>query len=115
MPLKPARLSSSHFFASSLAGSALVRRATFSSRRPSLWRSNRAAWATRGKQICSGETAWVRIERLTTRPFSTVSVRYWVGVGCRGGKIRVGGGEQFLDILVKGRLVVFSRQQIVRP
>ena len=36
-----------------------------------------------------------------------------MGVGCQGGKIRLGGGEQLLDVLVKLALVVFDRQQVV--
>ena len=80
----------------------------FSSLRPWAWRSKRAACAARGKQTCSGQTAWVRIERLTLRPFSYWKVRYSVGVGCQGGEIRLGGGEQFLDVLVKLELVIFN-------
>jgi hypothetical protein len=38
-----------------------------------------------------------------------------VGVGFQGGKIRLGGGEQFLNVLVHGGLVIFGRQQIVSP
>lgn len=38
-----------------------------------------------------------------------------MGVGCPGGKIRLGGGEQLLDGLVNGGLVIFGRQQIVSP
>src|ERR1035437_8992038 len=114
MPPKPARLNSSHFWASSFAGSALVMRQTFSSLRPSAWRSNRAACAASGKQTCSGQTAWVRIERLTLPLFFSYSkVRYSVGVGFQGGEIRLGGGEQLLDVLVKLELVVFDRQQVV--
>ena len=98
---KPARLNSSHFWASSFSGWALVMRQMFSSLRPSVWRGKRAAWAASGKQTCSGQTAWVRIERLTLGLFSYAKVRYSVGVGCQGGKIRLGGGEPFLDVLVK--------------
>ena len=65
----------------------------FSSWRPSAWRSKRAACAARGKQTCSGQTAWVRIERLTLRFFSYWKVRYCVGVGFQGGKVRPGGGQ----------------------
>jgi hypothetical protein len=36
-----------------------------------------------------------------------------VGVGFHGGEIRLGGGEQFLDVLVKFELVIFDGQQIV--
>jgi hypothetical protein len=36
-----------------------------------------------------------------------------VGVGFQGGKIRLGGGEQLLDVLVKLELVIFNGQQIV--
>src|SRR5216684_8464940 len=114
MPPKPARLNSSHFWASSFAGSALVMRQTFSSLRPSAWRSSRAACAASGKQTCSGQTAWVRIERLTLPLFfSYWKVRYSAGVGFQGGKIRLGGGEQFLDVLVKLLLVVFNGEQII--
>src|ERR1035441_10218795 len=113
MPPKPARLNSSHFWASSFSGWALVMRQMFSSLRPSAWRSKRAAWAASGKQTCSGQTAWVRIERLTLWPFSYWKVRYSVGVGCQGGEIRLGGGEQLLDVLVKLELVIFNGQQIV--
>src|SRR5208283_404799 len=114
MPPKPARLNSSHFWASSSAGSALVMRQTFSSLRPSAWRSSRAACAASGKQTCSGQTAWVRIERLTLPLFFSYSkVRYSVGVDCQGGKIRLGGGEEFLDVLVKLELVIFNGQQKV--
>src|SRR5216684_1404006 len=114
MPPKPARLNSSHFRASSFAGSALVMRQTFSSLRPSDWRSSRAACAASGKQTCSGPTAWVRIERLTLPLFfSYWKVRYSAGVGFQGGEIRLGGGEQFLDVLVKLLLVVFNGEQIV--
>src|SRR5271169_239024 len=113
MPPKPARLDSSHFWASSFWGSALVMRQMFSSLRPSVWRSKRAAWAASGKQTCSGQSAWVRIERLTLWPFSYWKVRYSVGVAFQGGEIRLGGGEQFLDVLVKLELVIFNGQQIV--
>src|SRR5450759_3971240 len=113
MPPNPARLNSSHFWASSFSGWALVMRQMFSSLRPSAWRSKRAAWAASGKQTCSGQTAWVRIERLTLGPFSYAKVRYSVGVGCQGGEIRLGGGEQFLNVLVKFQLVIFDGQQIV--
>ena len=115
MPPKPARFKSSHFWASSLSGGALVMRQMFSSWRPWAWRSKRAACAARGKQTCSGQTGRVRIERLTLRSFSYWKVRYCVGVGCQGGEIRPGGGEQFLDVLVEFGLVVFDGQQIVRP
>ena len=60
-------------------------------------------------------TAWVRIERLTRRLFSKSRVRNWVGVGCQGGKIRLGGGEQFLDVLTHGGLVILGRQQVIGP
>src|ERR1035441_8189929 len=113
MPPKPARLNSSHFWASSFWGSALVMRQMFSSLRPSVWRSKRAACAASGKQTCSGATPWVRIERLTLWPFSYSKVRYSVGVGCQGGKIRLGGGQQGLDVLVQLELVVFNGQQII--
>src|ERR1039457_2794803 len=113
MPPNPARLNSSHFWASSFSGWALVMRQMFSSLRPSVWRGKRAAWAASGKQTCSGPTAWVRIERLTLWPFSYWKVRYSVGVGCQGGEIRLGGGEQLLDVLVKLELVIFNGQQIV--
>ena len=36
-----------------------------------------------------------------------------MGVGCQGGKIRLGGGEQLLDVLVELELVIFDGQQIV--
>jgi len=36
-----------------------------------------------------------------------------VGVGTQGGKIRLGGGEEFFDVLVNGGLVIFGRQQII--
>jgi len=38
-----------------------------------------------------------------------------VGVGFRGGKIRLGGGNEFFDIVVEGALVLFSREHIVGP
>src|SRR6266496_379449 len=113
MPPKAARLNSSHFCASSFSGPALVTSAMFSSWRPSDWRSKRATWAAKGKPICSGVTGWVIIERLTRRLFSTSRLRNWVGVGCQGGEIRLGGGDHLFDILVQAELVVFSRQQIV--
>src|ERR1035441_2343524 len=73
------------------------------------WRSRRAACAASGKQTCSGPTAWVRIERLTLPPFFSYSkVRYSVSVGFQGGEIRRGGGQQFLDVLVKLQWVVFD-------
>ena len=75
-----------------------------------LRREAEAACAASGKQTCSGPTAWVRIERLTLWPFSYWKVRYSVGVGCQGGKIRLGGGELFLDVLVKLELVIFDGQ-----
>src|SRR5258708_40282799 len=102
MPPKPARLSSSHFWASSFAGSALVMKQTFSSLRPWAWRSSRAACAARGKQTCSGQIAWVRIERLTFPLFFSYSkVRYSLGVGFQGGKIRLGGGGEVPPFLVQ--------------
>src|SRR5450755_2556584 len=55
------------------------------------------------------------MDRLTRRLLSYSRVRNWVGVGCQGGKIRLGGGEQLLDVLVNGGLVVFGGQQIVSP
>src|SRR6266704_4003862 len=113
MPPKPARLNSSHFWASSFAGSALVMRQTFSSLRPPAWRSSRAACAASGKQTCSGQTAWVRIERLTLPLFfSYWKVRYSAGVGFQGGEIRLGGGEQLLEVLVKLLVVIFNRWEI---
>ena len=36
-----------------------------------------------------------------------------MGVGSQGGKTRLGGGEQFLDILVDGGLITLGRQQVV--
>src|ERR1041385_3960758 len=87
-------------------------RQMFSSWRPWAWRSRPAACAASGKQTCSGQTAWVRIERLTFRSFSYWKVRYCVGGGCQGGKIRLGGGEQFLDVLAKFELVILHAQQV---
>ena len=36
-----------------------------------------------------------------------------MGVGCQGGKIRLWGGEQLLDSLVKCGLIVLGRQQVI--
>jgi hypothetical protein len=68
-------------------------RQMFSSLRPSAWRSKRAACAARGKQTCSAQSGWVRIERLMLRSFSYWKVRYCVGVGFQGGEVRLRSGE----------------------
>ncbi len=34
-------------------------------------------------------------------------------MGCQGGKIRLGGGEQFFNVLVNGGLIILGRQQVV--
>ena len=36
-----------------------------------------------------------------------------MGVGCQGGKIRLGGGEQLCDGLVDGGLIVLGGEQVV--
>jgi hypothetical protein len=36
-----------------------------------------------------------------------------VGVGFQGGEIRLGGGEQFFDILAECRLIILGGQQVV--
>ena len=53
------------------------------------------------------------MERLSRRFLFSSRVRYCVGVGCQGGKIRSGSGQQFLDVFVHRGLVAFGREQVI--
>src|ERR1051326_7554835 len=88
-------------------------RQMFSSWRPWAWRSRRAACAASGKQTCSGQTAWVRMEPFTSWTFSYLKSRCLAGAGCQRGKIRLVGWEQCLDVLAKWELVILHAQQVV--
>ena len=65
---QPWRLSASHRGAGSSEAEALVIKATFSSWRPVVWRTRRAAWRAKGKPTSSGLTGAVRMARFSARP-----------------------------------------------
>lgn len=52
--------------------------------------------------------------RLSGTPLFTSRVRARVGVDFRGGKTRWGNGDDFINVLAQGGLIILYGQQIVR-
>src|SRR5271165_2517359 len=106
-----ARLNWSHCWALSSSGGKLVTSATVSGRWWRRWRWSRAICSTQGKSTDSPVAGWQRSTRRSGWPLLNSRRPASAGVAWRGGKIRRRGGNQFFDVLLDGRLVVFDRQQ----
>jgi len=112
MPPIPARLSVSHFCASSFSGGALVSKTTCSSLRPEVWRNRRATWAAKGKQTCSAGPAGSGSSGSSGDSFVMDGAELRRPRFPRGA-IRLRGGEQLFDVLAQNWLILLEAQEVI--